>query len=360
MPSTARESRSVAGCSSSKESESLAYFKHATGATCEKTAKHLLEASQGDANTAVELFFSTMQLSNKPTSSKQKAAAISHGLIGSEAHEATLQAAAQARKSEFEEPQPPIYLCKKAGKRYSLVEALEMSSREAKWLLLHIQRAKDFKSYEINRDIWKNDVVVSIVESCFCFWMDIVQMSMNHVEYYTHSQKNGKVWRKIVVKEVPSFLVVNPFSKEVEWESVVHDISPDALIENLIQFVDRQPKKNLLNVGSIPFQSAEERRGKREDQEDRNENRRNDEFQEFTLQFRFPNGLVLSNKFYASATVRDLYNFAANTKVSRRQFEQGKKLRLKYIFQYITNLERMDMTIEEAEVKGKVIIVTYQ
>ena len=174
------------------------------------------------------------------------------------------------------------------------------------------------------------------------------------------TRKRSKVWRKIVVKEVPSFLVVNPFSKEVEWESVVHDISPDALIENLIQFVDRQPKKNLLNVGSIPFQSAEERRGKREDQEDRNENRRNDEFQEFTLQFRFPNGLVLSNKFYASATVRDLYNFAANTKVSRRQFEQGKKLRLKYIFQYITNLERMDMTIEEAEVKGKVIIVTYQ
>ena len=81
---------------------------------------------------------------------------------------------------------------------------------------------------------------------------------------------------------------------------------------------------------------------------------------EYFIKFRFPNGLLLTGKFCSSATVQELYDFAGNTKVSAKHFGEGKALHLKYFHQGIHVLEDdIKMTIKEAQVFGKVVIVTY-
>ena len=321
--------------SSSKEGESLAHLKQATGLKCEMTAKHLLEAALGDPNAAVELFYSTMDHSkpkSDPTSLPQR----------------------DRQNGISSKPTvPPFTLRRNADDENETVAcAFEQARKEKKWMLLHFQSQDDLLSHRLNQDVWSNDVVTSIVEGCFYFWMDVVNDHQNQtkpLEYFVddfsrQKLKNGKVWKKIVVKDIPSFLIVNPFTRDVRWESTSSsNLSSDSMIENLIRFVDRDPQERSYTTSTS-----------------KNSNHVLLLEEEYIVRFRFPNGLVLSSKFPSSRCVKDLYEFAGNTKVSQKQFSEGRQLTLKYIFQCICTLDEMEMTLQEANVNNKVIIVTYR
>lgn len=50
------------------------------------------------------------------------------------------------------------------------MDALEQAKEHKKWILVNIQQAEEFASHQLNRDVWSDDTVQSILDSNFLFW----------------------------------------------------------------------------------------------------------------------------------------------------------------------------------------------
>lgn len=52
----------------------------------------------------------------------------------------------------------------------TLAEARATAKNDHKWILVNIQCDKAFSSHLLNRDVWTNDTLVSLIRSNFVFW----------------------------------------------------------------------------------------------------------------------------------------------------------------------------------------------
>lgn len=52
----------------------------------------------------------------------------------------------------------------------NFTEAKEAGSTLKKWLLVNVQDAREFSSHVLNRDVWHNSRVKSVVETSFLLW----------------------------------------------------------------------------------------------------------------------------------------------------------------------------------------------
>lgn len=52
----------------------------------------------------------------------------------------------------------------------TLAEARSLAKTEQKWILVNIQCDKEFSSHMLNRDVWTNETLVSLLRMNFVFW----------------------------------------------------------------------------------------------------------------------------------------------------------------------------------------------
>jgi hypothetical protein len=52
----------------------------------------------------------------------------------------------------------------------TLAEAREVAKKDQKWILVNIQCDKAFSSHLLNRDVWTNETLVSLIRMNFVFW----------------------------------------------------------------------------------------------------------------------------------------------------------------------------------------------
>jgi hypothetical protein len=63
---------------------------------------------------------------------------------------------------------------------------IEIAKVSDKWLLVNIQSEQVFLSHELNRDIWSDEGVKSMIECSFIFWqqLDISPQGEMFIRYY--------------------------------------------------------------------------------------------------------------------------------------------------------------------------------
>ena len=62
--------------------------------------------------------------------------------------------------------EPTIYMFSK----FLLMKAKISGEQEGKWLIVNIQDSKEFKCQQLNRDVWSNEAVRSIMAEHFLLW----------------------------------------------------------------------------------------------------------------------------------------------------------------------------------------------
>lgn len=55
-------------------------------------------------------------------------------------------------------------------KLYFTLQAKDCGQLENKWLMINIQNVQDFACQCLNRDVWSNDAVKTIIREHFIFW----------------------------------------------------------------------------------------------------------------------------------------------------------------------------------------------
>jgi len=368
----------------SKDAEALEFFLRVTNSD-ELTARHLLEAAEGDAHAAVELFFSTVEEHRSPSDcqlqhavlastscavqrttmpidgkflsqmgSKQSSSGHARQVEAFRRSDVSARSTANrndlASSSEggsraggvFDLFLPPIAMCHDAD----FENTLKYCRKSSLWLLLHVQHSEDFASYQMNRDLWSNETVHSVISASFCFWIDIKPRNTKTAEYFTLPLGPGKLRPKLVVDKIPYVAIVDPFSLGIAWKYTKEGLGPELLIENMLKFLDSSPVQKHENLGN---DATKKRSGGGISSISSDSSCC--EVEEFIVHFRFPSGLKISHKFPSSALVEELYQFARGTKVSSKELSLGKEVKLKYICQCIHELGDVRLTLEEAGVK---------
>ncbi|KFG57002.1 thioredoxin-like protein, partial [Toxoplasma gondii RUB] len=78
-------------------------------------------------------------------------------------------------------------------------QARELCMRTGRWLLVNIQKADEFGSHKLNRDIWRSEVVQDLLKEFFVFWQR------------AESNQEGRVFCELYkVTSFPHIAVVDP------------------------------------------------------------------------------------------------------------------------------------------------------
>ena len=88
----------------------------------------------------------------------------------------TNNAASKKRATLSELYRPPLELIFQGN----FTEAKEAGSTLKKWLLVNVQDAREFSSHILNRDVWHNARVKTVVQSSFLLW----QVSQLYHNYF--------------------------------------------------------------------------------------------------------------------------------------------------------------------------------
>ncbi|KAM3931722.1 UBX domain-containing protein 7 isoform 2-T2 [Leptodactylus fuscus] len=102
---------------------------------------------------------------------------------------------------------PPIDLMHKG----SFETAKECGQLKNKWLMINIQNVQDFACQCLNRDIWSNDSVKSIIREHFIFW-----------QVYHDSEEGQRYIQFYKLSDFPYVSILDPRTgqKMVEWQKL--------------------------------------------------------------------------------------------------------------------------------------------
>ncbi|XP_021341953.1 UBX domain-containing protein 7-like isoform X2 [Mizuhopecten yessoensis] len=102
---------------------------------------------------------------------------------------------------------PPIDVMYKG----SFASAREHGKTCQKWLMVNIQNVQEFACQALNRDVWSNNSVKSIIKSKFIFW-----------QVYHDSDEGGKYTQFYKVKNWPYVSIIDPRTGEnmVTWDKL--------------------------------------------------------------------------------------------------------------------------------------------
>ncbi|RZC64651.1 hypothetical protein C5167_008339 [Papaver somniferum] len=116
----------------------------------------------------------------------------------------------------------------------SFNESKQVAKAQRKWLLLNLQSPTEFSSHMLNRDTWGHEILAGMIASNFIFW-----------QVYDDTTEGQKVCGYYnLTGSIPAVLVLDPFTgkKEKSWSGMVQ---PEALLEDLMPYMDAAPKDSL-------------------------------------------------------------------------------------------------------------------
>ncbi|OCT81114.1 UBX domain-containing protein 7 isoform X1 [Xenopus laevis] len=115
---------------------------------------------------------------------------------------------------------PPIDLMHKG----SFETAKQCGQLHNKWLMINIQNVQDFSCQCLNRDIWSNDTVKTLIREHFIFW-----------QVYHDSEEGQRYIQFYKLPEFPYVSILDPRTgqKLVEW----HKLDPNSFVEQVTGFL---------------------------------------------------------------------------------------------------------------------------
>eukprot|EP00696_Hemimastix_kukwesjijk_P008236 gnl/Hemi2/20427_TR6779_c0_g1_i1.p1 gnl/Hemi2/20427_TR6779_c0_g1~~gnl/Hemi2/20427_TR6779_c0_g1_i1.p1 ORF type:complete len:509 (-),score=124.07 gnl/Hemi2/20427_TR6779_c0_g1_i1:286-1767(-) len=135
--------------------------------------------------------------------------------------------------------------------RGSFNDAKAMAERQKKWLMVNIQSAKSFASQTLNRDTWKNKVVMGLVKGSFLFWQQDCDNpdALRFCQYY---YKEGAQGNSGFENPFPVVMVLDPRTGQqlATWTGM---IEPEVMISNLNYFLELNPS---VDEASVPKKAA--------------------------------------------------------------------------------------------------------
>ncbi|KAL2097955.1 hypothetical protein ACEWY4_007162 [Coilia grayii] len=229
-------------------------FTAITGAT-ESVGKHMLEACNNNLEMAVTMFLDGGAIAEEPSTSSSSAGASSHR---SHPTEETVRAPIPQKQDILVEPEPLFGVPKRRRPARSIfdgfrdfqtetirqeqelrngspmdkklstladlfrppIELMHKGSFETakdsgqltnKWLMINIQNVQDFACQCLNRDVWSNDAVKSIIREHFIFW-----------QVYHDSEEGQRYIQFYKLNKFPYISILDPRTgqKMVEWNQL--------------------------------------------------------------------------------------------------------------------------------------------
>ncbi|KAM4771963.1 LOW QUALITY PROTEIN: UBX domain-containing protein 7 [Rhinophrynus dorsalis] len=115
---------------------------------------------------------------------------------------------------------PPIDLMHKG----SFETAKECGQIQNKWLMINIQNVQDFACQCLNRDIWSNEAVKTLIREHFIFW-----------QVYHDSEEGQRYIQFYKLSDFPYVSILDPRTgqKLVEW----HKLDPTSFLEQVTGFL---------------------------------------------------------------------------------------------------------------------------
>ncbi|KAL0043559.1 hypothetical protein WJX79_008367 [Trebouxia sp. C0005] len=259
------------------QDEAVAHFVLVTGADA-KTAEGLIEACNGDLESAIQLYFDTQagsahysdeafarSLQQQHASSAQDGPSDSSAEIRApipimkdtlygEGAQHMLRHQSKSRNSERASAQDvnafrdfqaegrgPSGVSSSSGLaslfkapfalmfQGTIDEAKAKAVQEGKWLMVNVQSNSEFASHQLNRDTWSDPTVSSILMGSFIFWQvtDSSDMGGRFMTSY----------RIDSVTELPITLILDPITG-AKQRQFLGFIEPQRLAEDLVPFMD--------------------------------------------------------------------------------------------------------------------------
>ncbi|XP_067310102.1 UBX domain-containing protein 7 isoform X2 [Pseudorasbora parva] len=207
-------------------------FTAITGAT-ESVGKHMLEACNNNLEMAVTMFLDGGGIAEEPSTSSSSAGASSsrhppaeddvrapipqkqdilvepEPLFGVRQEQELRNGSAMDKKLSTLADlfRPPIELMHKG----SFETAKDSGQLENKWLMINIQNVQDFACQCLNRDVWSNDAVKTIIREHFIFW-----------QVYHDSEEGQRYIQFYKLNKFPYISILDPRTgqKMVEWNQL--------------------------------------------------------------------------------------------------------------------------------------------
>lgn len=137
-------------------------------------------------------------------------------------------------------------------------QAKDFGKNIDRWILVNIQKDSEFLSYNLNRDLWCNEIVRELIESSFIFFQHEAsdRDAMTYIQYY-HPEK------------YPHVAIVDPFTGE---QVLTIDLSrfqanPDDLLTSFLERINTFLENNKLEGEKIKrMQEKIQERYKRNDE----------------------------------------------------------------------------------------------
>ncbi|KAM3603655.1 uncharacterized protein V6R79_000202 [Siganus canaliculatus] len=227
-------------------------FTAITGAT-ESVGKHMLEACNNNLEMAVTMFLDGGGIAEEPSTSSSSAASSSRALPSDE-----VRAPIPQKQDILVEPEPLFGVPKRRRPARSIFDgfrdfqtetirqeqelrnggtvdkklstladlfrppielmhkgsfetAKDCGQLENKWLMINIQNVQDFACQCLNRDVWSNDAVKTIIREHFIFW-----------QVYHDSEEGQRYIQFYKLNKFPYISILDPRTgqKMVEWNQL--------------------------------------------------------------------------------------------------------------------------------------------
>jgi len=156
----------------------------------------------------------------------------------------------QSKKKTLEELfKPPLDLMHQGDWQ----SARDTASSSGRWLLVNIQDSREFQCQVLNRDLWSNPAVKSIVGEHFVFW-----------QQYKESDEAERYMTFYQIDKWPYVSVIDPRTGEnmVTWNKINASAFPELMTEFLtnhpsLESPAKEPPRKKARTGSILEQDEE-------------------------------------------------------------------------------------------------------
>ncbi|KAE8750246.1 hypothetical protein FOCC_FOCC003054 [Frankliniella occidentalis] len=136
---------------------------------------------------------------------------------------------------------PPIHLMFHG----TFLAARDEATNRERWLMVNIQNMKEFSCQVLNRDIWSDSVIDSVIRQHFTFW-----------QVYSDSGEGKRYMRFYNVPSWPYVAILDPRTGECLVE--YHHISRDTFCDNILTFLNSNQwnPQQTPREGSMAFVSS--------------------------------------------------------------------------------------------------------
>jgi hypothetical protein len=126
---------------------------------------------------------------------------------------------------------PDDLLFKVGGAPAGMDAAVAEALRQRKWLLVNVQQADEFASHQLNRDVWRNKAIASLVREHFVF----CQLSLSTAD----GSRYNTLYRPAAV---PTVALIDPETTQKVWDchaDALQDVDMDKTSPNVIECARR-------------------------------------------------------------------------------------------------------------------------